>query len=263
MADKPVMFDTKTAQIVLRSAKDWWLNNSAGETTYDDTGRSPAPDRWFYAILMSGGPNSEEDFTDERYWFERVYVSNVASGEGSDTDDTVVGFAAYDSDHPMYRYSACTNLSEMDTHTHLLSAGRIVIVYYEYDSTDIEYGAVQRYTIDVSLGGGGAITLATITAVSAGTYQANSGAWTYTGDIVGGATGVTLRNKCEVVNGADPNARYGNGVAINSVTGKVKNSDCYIIPMGIGIIVHCWPDPANPGDWAFSLPNSAEVPAYP
>lgn len=112
-------------------------------------------------------------------------------------------------------------------------------------------------------GGGGGITLALITAVSAGTYAANSGAWTYTGNIVGGATGVTLRNKCEVTAGdVGANTRYGNGVWIVKTTGQVVGSDCFIIPLGVGIIVHCWPDPDNEGDYAFSLPNSAEIPVY-
>lgn len=105
---------------------------------------------------------------------------------------------------------------------------------------------------------------ALITAVSSGTYEDNSGQWTYTGNIVGGATGVTLRNLCECTSGdVGPNSRYGNGIWIVKTTGRVVDSDCFIVPLGVGITVQCWPDPDHEGDYAFSLPNSAEVPQPP
>lgn len=157
------------------------------------------------------------------------------------------------------------NAAEIGSSTHALAVDGScvvvgVIVGFSTDAGTLGWPIVVSY---VGGSGGSTIILAMITAVSAGTFEANSGAWTYTGDIVGGATDVTLRNKCEVTAGdVGANTRYGNGVWIVKTTGQVVGSDCFIIPLGVGIIVHCWPDPDNEGDYAFSLPNSAEIPIY-
>lgn len=104
------------------------------------------------------------------------------------------------------------------------------------------------------------LTIANITNVSSGNFgfQSPAGQWIYTGDIVGGLGNITLRNTFEVTSYIDGKYRHGTGVEINPATGKLAKGDCTIIPIGIGVIVPCWPDPDSPGNWTFAQPNSAE-----
>lgn len=106
----------------------------------------------------------------------------------------------------------------------------------------------------------GSPTLANITAVSSGNFgfQSPAGQWIYTGDIIGGAANITLRNTFEITSYIGGKYRHGTGVEINPTTGKLTKGDCTIIPISVGVIVQCWPDPNSAGNWTFSAPNSAE-----
>jgi hypothetical protein len=88
-------------------------------------------------ILQTTGPEAEPDYSDERYWFKRAYVSNVAGDAHGD-----LTVAAYTDSHPRYLWSTATNLAEMGGDTHYLTAGMYVQIFVFRDH---QIPGVRRY----------------------------------------------------------------------------------------------------------------------
>ena len=89
----------------------------------------------FVAIVMDEGPDSEDDYDDERYWVKEVYCSDTTG----DIHDEIT-FTAMTCDPASTpptgfgRYVTATNLAEKADPAHELTVGNYVQVFRLYDS---------------------------------------------------------------------------------------------------------------------------------
>lgn len=101
--------------------------------------------RWLGKVVTAG-PDSEADYTNNRYWIRRLKCTNTTATEATGGTLTNLVTADYitDADDPDYRWVTVTNLAETELATHLLQDGQIVVVQWDIDAGHTVLGNTQR-----------------------------------------------------------------------------------------------------------------------
>src|ERR1700722_16831217 len=89
------------------------------------------PPRYFWAQVVTSGPDGESDYTDERYWVQRIEILNDDDDDTSTLDTDVVPDTS-----PYYAIVTATNWAEYLTGSHTLADDTPVQVWWEYDLSD-------------------------------------------------------------------------------------------------------------------------------
>ena len=113
---------TKVADVCRRVLRD------KPNLTGDKSSPRPGSPRYFWAILQNPGPDSEADYTDNRYWFKAQVISN-------DSDDDTDAATFEDATGDFALIGTATNLGETSS-THNLAMGSNVQVWWEFDQSD-------------------------------------------------------------------------------------------------------------------------------
>jgi hypothetical protein len=100
--------------------------------------RRPEGERWFYVKIHDAGPDDEDDYTNENYWFQRCLLETATNGS------TPAVFTTLDEDDDLSVWDTLTNEGEALDHTHKLRKGQVIIVRFDWDAD----GNVS-YTADV------------------------------------------------------------------------------------------------------------------
>lgn len=172
--------------------------------------------KWFGKIVATGPLGTEDDYTDERYWVERVKISNT------DASTTPLTFTAYVSPEPYDQTVTATNLAEVATDTHYTAINTIVEIY---EANDVAVPINRRYYFscfmqDVFFA---KITSSASLATNRWKYawteqQMNGDSWE---DKSGGRSGTTSSNYALnlVEANNDGSGVQGNGVNLSNLTG--------------------------------------------
>jgi len=136
------------------------------------------------AKITNTGPNGEDNYADERYWFKSQYIKQTYSQSGDyNTDpvalsDQVVDFPDQST------WSTATNLTEIAGHTHTLAVGSTVIITGRVgvmagmtyanliDPTDQYANAFYQYTFETTSGGGAVVIKLGSNSTTGGVYTA-------------------------------------------------------------------------------------------
>lgn len=113
-----------------------------------DPRRHPWPDDLFW-MVVTAGPDSEADYTDERYWLQLAYMSNP-DGDPETSAATFDLFPLGDTPKPGMIITA-TNLSEVIGHTHTLPVNFPIMDVRR--RPDTAHPMVMRYVFQISGGG--------------------------------------------------------------------------------------------------------------
>jgi hypothetical protein len=94
--------------------------------------QAPAKGYQLGVVVCSGtcGGESQQDFTDNRYWVQTAYVYN---SEGPSCEQLTVGF--FGDDDPRNQTYVVTNLYEQNAQTHLVTPGTIVQIFSAPDQS--------------------------------------------------------------------------------------------------------------------------------
>lgn len=103
--------------------------------------RPPDPQRWFWGRIVEA-PEGEDEYTDHRYWVERVFVAN----DEADAEDAAAAVETATGDYAQTVTAA--NWGEEDNASHSLAVGQVVRVYYDYDRSSPDPAV--RYTINLT-----------------------------------------------------------------------------------------------------------------
>lgn len=127
--------NTKTINELIRE-----VNKQGQALSFDAPGRRRPFDDPGIWLIWNVGPNGEDDYTDNRYWLRRAFVSNSDSSEDSTTATDLKEKNNYD----LNLWITATNLSERNpstggtpnSGTHQLTKGASIFgVYVETDSS--------------------------------------------------------------------------------------------------------------------------------
>jgi len=77
-----------------------------------------------FGLIVASGPNGENQYTDNRYFWQRAIPSNT------DTDkDAELEFTAIPSGSPLFSHHTATNLSESKNGDHTLPCGTPIVIF--------------------------------------------------------------------------------------------------------------------------------------
>jgi hypothetical protein len=99
----------------------------------------PGAEEVWQALIVLTGPNSEADYTDERYWV-RCARCTRPSAEYPGNNDSQLVFDFMSTNHSQYRAVTATNLTELPLHSHMLKENDLVTV-----STLRDHQGLQHY----------------------------------------------------------------------------------------------------------------------
>lgn len=102
----------------------------------------------FFGVLKDVGPNSEADYTDNKYWFTKV-----RDAKSTNVVD-IPGFVEYVSTDNNYLYDTCTNIAELGTHDLTVDGTLNVLIYPIFDNSS---PAMKDYIFTMGVGGGASV----------------------------------------------------------------------------------------------------------